>query len=46
MCATEPGLEGGRYFDSCRPVPASDEAEDRAVAGRLWEETLTLVSGL
>lgn len=46
MCATEPGLEGGRYFVGCRPVPASDEAEDREVAGRLWKETEALVSGL
>jgi NAD(P)-dependent dehydrogenase (short-subunit alcohol dehydrogenase family) len=46
MCATEPDLEGGRYFSACRPVPASDEAEDREVAGRLWKETEALVAHL
>ena len=46
MCATEPGLEGGRYFAACRSLPASHEAEDREVAGRLWKETETLVARL
>lgn len=46
MCATEPGLEGGRYFAACRPVPGSNEAEDREVAGRLWKETEALVARL
>ncbi|MFN2540378.1 MAG: SDR family NAD(P)-dependent oxidoreductase [Mycobacteriales bacterium] len=46
MCATEPGLEGGRYFAACRPTPGSPEAEDREVAGRLWKETEALVGRL
>jgi NAD(P)-dependent dehydrogenase (short-subunit alcohol dehydrogenase family) len=46
MCATEPGLEGGRYFDACRVRPASTEAEDRATAIRLWDETLAWVADL
>jgi WW domain-containing oxidoreductase len=38
-CATAPEIEGkgGRYFVDCKPVPASEEAENAAVAGRLWE---------
>ena len=44
VCATEPGLEGGRYFAACRPTPDSHEAEDREVAGRLWKETEALVA--
>ncbi len=46
MCATEPGLEGGRYFAACRSTPGSPEAEDREVAGRLWKETEALVTSL
>ena len=46
MCATEPGLEGGRYFVACRATPGSHEAEDREVAGRLWKETEALVATL
>jgi NAD(P)-dependent dehydrogenase (short-subunit alcohol dehydrogenase family) len=46
MCATQPGLEGGRYFVACRPTPDSREAEDRDVAGRLWKETEALVARL
>jgi NAD(P)-dependent dehydrogenase (short-subunit alcohol dehydrogenase family) len=46
MCATEPGLEGGRYFDACKVRPASSEAEDRATAIRLWNETLDWVADL
>ncbi len=45
-CATEPGLEGGRYFDACAVRPASTEAEDRTTAVRLWDETLEWVAGL
>ena len=45
-CATEPGLEGGRYFVACRPTPGSPEAEDRVAAGRLWTETEALVATL
>ena len=46
LCATEPGLEGGRYFAACRATPDSPEAEDRDVAGRLWKETEALVARL
>ncbi|MCU1599910.1 MAG: family NAD(P)-dependent oxidoreductase [Frankiales bacterium] len=46
MCATEPDLEGGRYFAACKVTPGSNEAEDRDTAGRLWKETLELVPRL
>jgi len=46
MCATEPGLEGGRYFAACAVARDSGEAEDRDVAGRLWKETEALVPTL
>jgi NAD(P)-dependent dehydrogenase (short-subunit alcohol dehydrogenase family) len=39
VCATEPGLEGGRYFSDGVPTPASREADDRATSVRLWDET-------
>lgn len=38
-CATQPGLQGGRYFDRCAVAAASPEADNRVVAQRLWEET-------
>jgi len=41
VCATHPHLGelAGRYFSDCRPKPASAEAQDASVAGRLWERT-------
>jgi NAD(P)-dependent dehydrogenase (short-subunit alcohol dehydrogenase family) len=38
-CASKPGLEGYVYFKECQPVDPGSEAQDRAVAGRLWAET-------
>lgn len=40
-CAVAPELEGvgGRYFENCREKNASAEAQDPAVAKRLWELT-------
>jgi NAD(P)-dependent dehydrogenase (short-subunit alcohol dehydrogenase family) len=46
LCATDPDLEGGRYFAACRATPGSPEVEDRDVAGRLWKETAALVATL
>jgi NAD(P)-dependent dehydrogenase (short-subunit alcohol dehydrogenase family) len=46
LCASQPDLEGGRYFVACRPTPGSNEAEDRDAAGRLWHETAALVPTL
>ena len=41
VCATHPhvGEIAGRYFSDCRPKPASPEAQDAAVAERLWKRT-------
>ena len=41
VCATHPHLGeiAGRYFSDCRPKPASAEAQDAAVAERLWKRT-------
>ena len=41
VCATHPHLGeiAGRYFSDCRPKPASAEAQDAAVAERLWRRT-------
>ncbi|MGB8332574.1 MAG: SDR family NAD(P)-dependent oxidoreductase [Polyangiales bacterium] len=40
-CATQPGLDGGRYYRDCRPARPSKDAEDAQVAARLWAETAT-----
>jgi retinol dehydrogenase 12 len=42
--ATSPDLESvsGRYFASCRAVPASPEGQDPELAARLWEESARL----
>lgn len=37
FCATAPGLAGGRYFTSAAPARASADADDAAVAARLWD---------
>jgi WW domain-containing oxidoreductase len=41
VCATHPHRDevAGRYFSDCRPKPASEEAQNTEVAGRLWEKT-------
>lgn len=41
MCATEPGLSGGRYFRDCREARASEDSKDGSVAARLWDEGLS-----
>jgi len=38
-CATQPGLEGGRYFKNCAPEGSNTQAADTAAAARLWDET-------
>ena len=38
-CATRPGLAGGLYYRDCQVAQASVDADDRAVAARLWDET-------
>jgi WW domain-containing oxidoreductase len=41
FCAVhpDPGFLAGRYFSNCRPKPSSAEANDPAVAARLWERS-------
>ncbi len=39
-CATDPNARGGTYNRRCRPAPASQEANDQAVASQLWADTL------
>jgi NAD(P)-dependent dehydrogenase (short-subunit alcohol dehydrogenase family) len=36
-CATQPGLEGGRYYTAAKPARASLEADDAAAAAHLWD---------
>ena len=42
VCATHPHPEeiAGRYFSDCGPEPASAEAQNAAVAERLWNRTV------
>jgi retinol dehydrogenase-12 len=39
LCATQPGLDGGHYYDGCQPVQPGPEASAPEVAQRLWDET-------
>lgn len=39
LAATAPDLPNGSYLRRCQVAPASPEADDAAVAGRLWEQT-------
>ncbi len=45
VCATKPGLTGGRYFEGCQEKPPSAAAQDQEVAAKLWEETQSWVNG-
>lgn len=45
-CAASPGLAGGLYYKNSRVAQASSEANDEAVASRLWDETAAWVEGL
>lgn len=38
-CATEPSLQGGRYFQACAPKAASLELDDQSVSDALWVQT-------
>ncbi len=38
-CATHPSLKGGRYFANRAPLDPGEDAQDSAVAARLWKET-------
>ena len=46
LCASQPGLQGGRYFERCAVATPSTETHDNAVAERLWQETLRWAQGL
>ena len=45
-CATRTPLEGGRYYERCAVAGVSEQANDREVARRLWEEAENWVAGL
>lgn len=44
-CASRPGLEGYVYFKECRRVIPGSEAQNRAVAERLWTDTQRWIAG-
>jgi hypothetical protein len=43
-CATAAGLVGGGYFVNCTERKPCDEAQNAAVAERLWNETWAAVA--
>ncbi|HSW11785.1 MAG TPA: SDR family NAD(P)-dependent oxidoreductase [Solimonas sp.] len=43
LCATQPQLQGGRYFRNCQPATPSRDAQDAQVSARLWDETLAWI---
>ena len=45
-CATKSPLKGGRYYERCVVAEASEQANDEAVAMRLWEIADSWVSGI
>ena len=45
-CATAPQLLGGRYFSACQLANHHSDADDAAVAARLYEQTQTRLLGL
>lgn len=45
LCATQPDLSGGRYFDECRAAEPSPEADSKDAAERLWNETTAWIRG-
>jgi len=44
--ATQPELEGGRYFVTCRPVPPAPDAADADTSERLWKQTQDWISNV
>lgn len=46
LCASQPGLRGGQYFERCAPGICSTELNDTATAARLWQQTETWVHSL
>lgn len=45
-CATSPGLPGGLYYQDCKAVKPSPEAQDPAASRRLHEHTERWLAGL
>ncbi|PTU30952.1 SDR family NAD(P)-dependent oxidoreductase [Stenotrophobium rhamnosiphilum] len=38
-CATKSGLNGGLYYQKCRPTSSSPDSQDAKISERLWETT-------
>ena len=45
-CAARSPLKGGRYYERCAVAEAAEQANDEAVAKRLWEAAENWVAGL
>lgn len=39
LCASDPELQGGHYYERCAIAVHSNEADDMEVASRLWDRT-------
>lgn len=44
LCASDPELLGGRYYERCAVAEHSNEADDLEAAARLWDRTARWVS--
>ena len=44
LCASDPQLQGGRYYERCAVAAHSNEADDLEAARRLWDRTARWVS--
>ena len=40
LCASDPELQGGRYYERCAVAEHSNEAHDTEAASRLWDRTV------
>ncbi len=45
-CATQPRLQGGRYYRNCQPAIASPDAADTQVSAQLWDATTAWIQTL
>ena len=46
LCATSPQARGGEYYRSCDVSRASADADDTAIADRLWDSNLNWIAQL
>ncbi len=46
LCATAPGVPGGKYYRDCRVAEASSDTKNRTVAKKLWEQTTEWMEAL